>query len=484
MSDKDLNPGKAAADAAERILGKEAAAKFHFTVDQNLGEGAFRLTWINGKVCVAGLDGVSLISGLSWYLRHFCRIQISWETGRPVLPEKLPEIRKAVQKKTPYRYRYYLNYCTYSYSMAFRDWKRWEKELDFMALRGINMALSLTGQETVWRETYREAGMRPEDVDEYLTDPVHYAWFFMGNMASFGERMPDAWYSDRVELAGRIHNRMKELGIIPVLPGFYGAVPEKLKERFPEAELIGQGKWCGFNRPAVLSDKSPLFAGLAEIFYRKQKELIGDITPFFSADPFHEGGRKEGVRLADFGRAVYARMKKYHQDAIWVVQAWDANPYLELFDAVGKNNVLILNLLAGRIQGGEEITGQYGGLPWIYCPVHSYGGRNSMYGFLRTAAREPLRCLQTENSSMCGIGLAPEAIESNPVFFDLFWDLVYREEEICIHEWLEDYVQRRYGVKNEKLVNAWRLLEDSVYNSFVPQPGAQSPSCVQGRDLP
>lgn len=480
MTDKNRNPGKAAAAAAERILGREAAAKFHFTGEEGMGEGTFRLTWKNGEVYVAGMDGVSLVSGLNWYLRNFCGIQISWETGKPVLPEKLPEIKGAVCKKTPYRYRYYLNYCTYSYSMAFWDWERWEKELDYMALRGINMALSLTGQEMVWRETYREAGMCQEDVDECLTDPVHYAWFFMGNMTSFGERMPDAWYSDRVKLAGKIHTRMKELGITPVLPGFYGAVPENLKERYPEAELVGQGEWCGFSRPTILSDKSPLFAVLAEIFYRKQRELIGDITPCFSADPFHEGGRKEKFRLADFGRAVYDQMKKYRPDAVWVVQAWDANPYLELFDGVDKNNVLILNLLAGRIQGGEEITGQYGGLSWIYCPVHSYGGRNGMYGFLRTVAREPIRCLHAENSSMCGIGLAPEAIESNPVFHDLFWDLVYREEEICLPEWLENYVLRRYGRKNDKLTEAWRLLEDSVYNSFVPQPGgAESFLCAR-----
>ncbi len=33
-----------------------------------------------------------------------------------------------------------------SYSMAFWNWSRWEQELDWMALQGINLPLAFTGQ--------------------------------------------------------------------------------------------------------------------------------------------------------------------------------------------------------------------------------------------------------------------------------------------------------------------------------------------------
>jgi hypothetical protein len=42
--------------------------------------------------------------------------------------------------------RYYQNVCTVSYSMAWWDWARWERELDWMALNGINLALAFTGK--------------------------------------------------------------------------------------------------------------------------------------------------------------------------------------------------------------------------------------------------------------------------------------------------------------------------------------------------
>ena len=33
-----------------------------------------------------------------------------------------------------------------SYSMAYWDWNRWEAEIDWMALQGINLPLAFTGK--------------------------------------------------------------------------------------------------------------------------------------------------------------------------------------------------------------------------------------------------------------------------------------------------------------------------------------------------
>ncbi len=45
-----------------------------------------------------------------------------------------------------------MNVCTASYSMAWWDWRRWEEEMDWMALSGINLALAFTGQEAIWAQ--------------------------------------------------------------------------------------------------------------------------------------------------------------------------------------------------------------------------------------------------------------------------------------------------------------------------------------------
>ena len=49
------------------------------------------------------------------------------------------------------RFRYYQNVCTVSYSFVWWDWERWEREIDWMAMNGINLPLAFNGQEEIWR---------------------------------------------------------------------------------------------------------------------------------------------------------------------------------------------------------------------------------------------------------------------------------------------------------------------------------------------
>lgn len=40
-------------------------------------------------------------------------------------------------------------------SYVWWDWERWEKEIDWMALQGINLPLAFTGQETIWQRVFQ-----------------------------------------------------------------------------------------------------------------------------------------------------------------------------------------------------------------------------------------------------------------------------------------------------------------------------------------
>lgn len=40
-------------------------------------------------------------------------------------------------------------------TFAWWDWERWEKEIDWMALQGINMPLAFTGQEAIWQKVFK-----------------------------------------------------------------------------------------------------------------------------------------------------------------------------------------------------------------------------------------------------------------------------------------------------------------------------------------
>lgn len=77
-------------------------------------------------------------------------------------------------------YRYYMNVCTFGYSYVWWDWTRWEKEIDWMAMNGINIPLAFVGlilirilfiysQEYVFGEVYKEMGLNEEEIVEHFT---------------------------------------------------------------------------------------------------------------------------------------------------------------------------------------------------------------------------------------------------------------------------------------------------------------------------
>lgn len=40
-------------------------------------------------------------------------------------------------------------------SYVWWGWERWEREIDWMALQGINLPLAFTGQEAIWQKVFK-----------------------------------------------------------------------------------------------------------------------------------------------------------------------------------------------------------------------------------------------------------------------------------------------------------------------------------------
>ncbi len=92
----------------------------------------------------------ALTTGINWYLNHTANINLTW--NRPTTTfGQLPVPASEETHRSNAAYRYYLNYCTFSYSMSTWTWERWQQELDYMALHGINMPLQIIGLDVVWR---------------------------------------------------------------------------------------------------------------------------------------------------------------------------------------------------------------------------------------------------------------------------------------------------------------------------------------------
>lgn len=431
----------------------------------------FEITSKKGKPLIRGNNYVSIASGINWYLKYSVGVHLTWNSMHASLPATLPLVQGVERHTTDIKHRYYLNYCTLSYSMAFWDWKRWEQELDWMALHGINLCLDIVGTDVVWRNVLLKLGYTKDEANEFVAGPAFQAWWLMNNLEGWGGPNSDNWYQQRERLQKQIMKRMKELGINVCLPGYSGMVPHDAKERLG-LDVADPGKWNDYKRPAFLQPTSKRFAEIASIYYKEQQRLYGK-ADFYSMDPFHEGGNAGGVDLRKAGEAIMGAMKAVNPNAVWVVQAWGACPYPSMIKHLKNGDMLVLDLYSeNRPQWGNSESTWYrkegfNGHDWAFCMLLNFGGNVGMFGKLQHVVDEyyKARC-SSFKSTMKGVGLTMEGIENNPVMYELVSELPWRDAKFSWKEWLHDYVEARYGnINNAKVHDAWLLLARSVYGA-------------------
>ncbi len=438
-------------------------------LDSVTSKDAFELSSRENHVAIRATGANAAAVGLNWYLKYYCHRSMSHmgDNLSPVSP--LPTIEKPETVVSPATYRYALNYCTYNYTMSFYNWEDWQHELDWMALNGVNLMLAANGMEVVWQNVLQELGYNRQEIDDFLVGPAYTAWWLMGNIQKWGGPMPASMLDARKQLQQKIITRMKELGIEPVIPGFYGMVPSSLKEKI-KARIIEQGKWGAFTRPDILDPNDPAFTRIAGLYYRTIQEFYGKDLRFFSGDPFHEGGITEGVDLAAAGAAIQREMNTYFPDSTWVLQGWQNNPKKEMLDGLDKSKVLVQELF-GEFTNNWETRAGYESTPFIWCIVNNFGERPGLFGKLQRYADEVVRARKSPYGAyLRGVGIMPEGIKNNPVAYDLTLELGWRKDHVDIAKWISDFAAYRYGDSNKDITAAWGLLLETVYNSI---PGYQ-----------
>ena len=97
-----------------------------------------------GIIRITGNNANSIATGLNYYLKHIAGVHVSWLLCEPVeTPEAFRVPRKPIRKEALVKDRFFLNYCTYGYTMPWWKWPQWERFIDWMALNGINMSLAI-----------------------------------------------------------------------------------------------------------------------------------------------------------------------------------------------------------------------------------------------------------------------------------------------------------------------------------------------------
>ena len=424
----------------------------------------FELDQAGKRVVVRGNSWVNIASGVNWYLKYYAGIHLTWNQMQAKLPAVLPPVTQKERHETDLTLRYAFNYCTFSYSMAFWDWKRWEQELDWLCLHGVNLPLAIVGEECVWRNMLLKLGYSEEEVGKFIAGPAFLAWWAMNNLEGWGGPLPLSWYERQEKLQKQILTRMKRFGMHPVLPGYCGMVPHDAKERL-QLNVADAGRWNGFQRPANLMPTDPRFAEIATLYYEELTRLFGK-ADYYSMDPFHESHDDATIDYAKAGEAMMAAMKHVNPKAVWVVQGWTENPRPAMVDDMRVGDLLVLDLFsecrpmfgAPSIWKREEGYKQH---EWLFCLLENFGANVGLHGRMDQLLDNFYSC---KEKTLKGIGFTMEGSENNPVMFELMSELPWRPEKFSKEDWVRQYVKARYGVENPTIEKAWLLLAQTIYN--------------------
>ena len=483
---------KAANEVARRLVGARANDVVFQQIVPGRGADVYEVDAKKGKVTVRGTNPIAMTRGLYHYLRDATNSQVTWSGQHLNLPKRLPDY-PLTRVATPFKFRLYYNVCTFGYTTAFWDWDQWEKELDWMAIHGINMPLAMAGQEAIWQRVWNSFGVTNEELKEYFSGPAFLPWHRMGNLNKHDGPLPQHWIDQNEELQKKILHRMRELGMHPVVPAFAGFVPATFGQHNPSAQVQRMAPWVGFtddHQTYMLSPKSRMFIDIGKKYIEEYRKTYGP-SEYYLADSFNEmevpvttEGRYD--ELAEFGEAVFKSINAGDSNGTWVMQGWlfyngskfwDKPSVQALLRKVPNQRMIIIDLANELWHGWKEHDAFYG-KQWIYSVIHNFGGNNPMNGALKFFAADPSRTLRDPaRGNLVGFGMSPEGIENNEVVYELLTDAAWSADSIDINQWLIDYCRSRYGRCPPAMRQCWQLLLRSTYTN----PGFSARFAFQSR---
>jgi len=416
----------------------------------------------SGHIEIAGTSPAVLLAGLEAYLERVPHVSIGWPgDSLDRLPATLPAPSRPIESQAIVPDRFALNDVDDGYSDAYLDWPGWERKLDLLALRGINEVFMPMGAEEVYRRAFREFGYSDDELRAWIPAPAHQPWWLLQNMSGFGGPVSPALFARRAELGRRIVERLRELGMRPVLPGYFGTVPPGFAAKQPGAALVPQGEWVGFQRPDWLDPRDAHFAKVAAAFYRHQRELFGDGV-LYKMDLLHEGGKAGDVPVGDAAKQVFAALDAAHPTARWVLLGWQHNPPHAVVEAVPHDRLLIVDGLSDRYNDMHRRR-DWGGAPFAFGTIPNFGGHTALGANARVWIERFAEWRKRDAGSLRGIAYMPEGSGTDPAAYALFTALAWTPVPDDTRRWFDSYAVSRYGGDDAHARAAWRILTQTAY---------------------
>lgn len=453
----------------------QQASFFDFRLLNDTSTDSFTIKSEGNKIIISGNNANSMAVGLNHYLKNYCLTTISWYKDDPIeLPKTLPNIPAEVTIKANVPTRFFLNYCTFGYSMTWWKWSDWEHFIDWMALNGINMPLAITGQEAIWYKVWSKLGLTDEEIRGYFTGPAHLPWHRMCNLDGWQSPLPKEWLSSQAELQEQIVAREREFNMQPVLPAFAGHVPAALKRVYPNIKTSRVSEWGGFAdqyRCTFLNPMDSLYAIIQKEYLTEQTRLYGT-NHIYGIDPFNEIDPPswDTDSLGMMAKHIYESVAAVDPKAIWLqmtwlfyadIKHWTTPRIKSYLRSVPQDKLILLDYFCEYTEIWKQ-TDSYFGQPYLWCYLGNFGGNSFLSGPVKLVSERLADALKNGGSNLKGVGSTLEGIDLNQFMYEFVLDKAWNSGQTD-KEWFLKLADRRTGKVSPEARKAWEILADKVY---------------------
>ncbi len=445
------------------------------------GQETFELDGKGDKIILRGSSEIALSKALNYYLTNYCKTSVSWYKSEVIeVPNVLPPVTSITRKSCRFEKRFFLNYCTFGYTMLWWQWDDWERLIDWMALNGINMRLAITGQEAIWQNVWRKFGMTDNQIRAFFTGPSHLPWQRMGNLDAWMGPLPQSFINHQFELQKKILKQERTFGMTPILPAFAGHIPRTIKDRNPKVKITSLGAYGDTGEQCeafFLDPMEPLFIQIQKEFLKEQTKQFGT-DHLYGADPFNEMTPPswEPEYLAQVSKTIYGGMVAVDKQAKWIQMGWTfyndsknwTAPRLKaMLSAVPNGKMILLDYFCEKAEIWRTTDAFYG-QPYVWCYLGNFGGNTQIGGPIMKIADKLVKCEKdTTHGNLYGIGSTLEGFGNSRIVNEWLFEYAWDIDASNVDNWAFKYAKTRCGQDDPVAEEAYKQLIHLIHNNNV-----------------
>lgn len=405
------------------------------------------------KIVLAGNGNLSLAMAFYRYLNEYCNIvitsgdyDISYIATTP-LPDK--KITHCVKQKIRAR----TSYEMFSLEGNYWGFDRWEKEIDFMAMHGINAALQPVGFDGVLYRTLCDIGVKEELAVEFSSGPAFLMRQLTGNVAAMNSVNSAEYLERKIYIGKMITDREKALGITPIFPAIMPSVPFSLRRKYIKMDIFKAPMWYNFPPIFFMKPENAFF----EIFNRKflnfQRDLLGE-TDSFIIEPLYDVNQKGfNSHLASLGEAVASLLSEFNGNSVCYTHLSAINP--DFFKKADPKRFIIIN------DSDEEKPDFLSDKNHLVAIKGNSYGRTGLCGDIGKVSRCPYA--SAKRDTLLGSAVELDTFSENPMYCATVLHSIKVDEAFDADAFIKDFASKRY--RTDDFVEEIIRLRNLCYNT-------------------